>query len=80
VWGMRQVDLRGSAARSAGGVAQRERRCYPTTRCSGRRARASSWVNRLLGGAPVAAERERWVGNEDSMGQHARRLRKEREG
>jgi hypothetical protein len=62
VWGMRQVDLRGSVARSACGVAQRERRCYPTTRFSGRRARASSRVNQLLGGAPVAAERERWAG------------------
>jgi hypothetical protein len=59
VWGMRQVDLRGSVARSAGGEAQSERWCYPTTRFSGRRARASSRVNQLLGGAPVAAERER---------------------
>ena len=54
-------DLRGRATRLAGGGAQRERRCYPTTRYSGRRARACSWVNRLLGGAPVAAEHERWV-------------------
>jgi hypothetical protein len=37
-----------------GGAASR-----PTTRFSGRRARASLRVNQLLGGAPVAAERER---------------------
>jgi hypothetical protein len=65
---MRQVDLLGSAVRSAGGEAQGERRCYPTTRYSGRRARASSRVNQLHGGAPVAAERERWVDREEEEG------------